>query len=102
MPGCLGSLGKLSDPDSPDYDMNLLACNSSKTTLNGLTRALAKDLAGDRVSVNSTCPDWVKTEMDTDTAPRTVQKGAAIAVKLVTMDGLPTGQFLDDGGEIPW
>jgi hypothetical protein len=40
--------------------------------------------------------------MGTDAAPRTVKQGAAIAVKLATMDGPPTGKFLDDGGEIPW
>jgi NAD(P)-dependent dehydrogenase (short-subunit alcohol dehydrogenase family) len=98
----LGSLGKLSDPDSPQYGTNLLAYNSSKTALNGLTLALAKDLAGEGISVNSTCPGWVKTDMGSAAAPRTVEQGASIAVRLATMDDPPTGQFLDDGGEIPW
>ncbi len=98
----LGSLGTLSDPQSPYYGNNLLAYNSSKSALNGLTLALAKDLAGERISVNSVCPGWVKTEMGTDAAPRTVEQGAAIAVRLATMDEPPTGKFLDDGGEIPW
>jgi len=98
----LGSLGVLSDPDSPFYGNNLLAYNSSKSALNGLTLAFAKDLAGDRISVNSVCPGWVKTDMGSDAAPRTVEQGAAIAVKLATMDSPPTGKFLDDGGEIPW
>jgi NAD(P)-dependent dehydrogenase (short-subunit alcohol dehydrogenase family) len=93
----LGSLGRLSDPDSPNYGTNGLAYNSSKTVLNGLTLALAKDLAGDRITVNSTCPGWVKTDMDIDAARRSVEQGAAIAVKLATMDDPPTGQFLDDG-----
>ena len=92
----------LSDPSSPYYGMNMLAYNSSKTALNGLTLAFAKDLAGDRISVNSVCPGWVKTEMGTDAAPRTVEQGAAIAVKLATIDNPPTGKYLDDGGEIPW
>jgi len=98
----IGSLGKLSDPKSPSYGTNLLAYNSSKSALNGLTLAFSKDLAGDRISVNSTCPGWVKTDMGSDAAPRTVEQGAAIAVKLATMDGPPTGKFLDDKGEIPW
>ena len=34
--------------------------------------------------------------------PRTVEQGAAIAVKLATMDDPPTGKYLDDNGEIPW
>ena len=98
----LGSLGTLSDPASPYYGVNLLAYNSSKSALNGLTLAFAKDLAGDRISVNSACPGWVKTDMGSDAAPRTVEQGAAIAVKLATMDDPPTGTFVDDAGRIPW
>ena len=98
----LGSLGILSDPGAAWYGVNLLAYNSSKSALNGLTLAFAKDLAGDRISVNSVCPGWVKTDMGSDAAPRTVEQGAAIAVKLATMDNPPTGKYLDDDGEIPW
>ncbi|MFO0892767.1 MAG: SDR family NAD(P)-dependent oxidoreductase [Isosphaeraceae bacterium] len=43
----LASLAVLSDPKSPYYGMNMLAYNSSKTALNALTLALAKDLAAD-------------------------------------------------------
>jgi NAD(P)-dependent dehydrogenase (short-subunit alcohol dehydrogenase family) len=98
----LGSLGLLSDPKSPYYGNNLLAYNSSKSALNGLTLAFAKELAAERISVNSVCPGWVKTDMGTDAAPRTVEQGAAIAVKLATMENPPTGKFLDDRGEIRW
>ena len=98
----LGSLSILSDPQSPMYGVNLLAYNSSKSALNGLTLAFAKELAGERVSVNSVCPGWVKTDLGTDAAPRTVEQGAAIAVRLATMDDPPTGKFLNDGGEIRW
>jgi NAD(P)-dependent dehydrogenase (short-subunit alcohol dehydrogenase family) len=98
----LGSLGILSDPNSPYYGNSFLAYNSSKSALNGLTLALAKDLAGERISVNSVCPGWVKTDMGTDAAPRSVEQGAAIAVKLATMDEPPTGKYLDDNGEIRW
>ncbi len=98
----MGSLGKLSDPETPYYGNNVLAYNSSKSALNGLTVAFAKDLAGDRISVNSVCPGWVKTDLGSDAAPRTVEQGAAIAVKLATMDDPPTGKYLDDAGEIPW
>ena len=87
---------------SPFYGVNLLAYNSSKTALNGLTLAFAKELAGDRITVNSVCPGWVKTDMGSDAAPRSVEQGAAIAVKLATMDNPPTGKYLDDAGEIRW
>lgn len=98
----LGSLGTLSDPASPFYGVNLLAYNSSKTALNGLTVAFAKELAADRIAVNSVCPGWVKTEMGGEGAPRSVEQGAAIAVKLATMADPPTGKFLDEAGEIRW
>ena len=98
----LGSLGVMSDPKTPYYGNNILAYNSSKSALNGLTLALSKDLAGDHISVNSTCPGWVKTDMGSDAAPRSVEQGAAIAVKLASMDNPPTGKFLDDAGEIAW
>jgi NAD(P)-dependent dehydrogenase (short-subunit alcohol dehydrogenase family) len=98
----LGSQATLSDPRSPYYGSNLLAYNSSKSALNGVTLAFSKDLAGDHISVNSVCPGWVKTDMGSDAAPRSVEQGAAIAVKLATMDEPPTGKFLDDAGEIPW
>jgi NAD(P)-dependent dehydrogenase (short-subunit alcohol dehydrogenase family) len=98
----LGSLNKLSDAQSPYYGNNFLAYNSSKSALNGLTVAFAKELAGDRITVNSVCPGWVKTDLGTDAAPRTVEQGAAIAVKLATMVEPPTGKYIDDRGEIPW
>ena len=98
----LGSLGILSDSNSPYYGNNILAYNSSKSALNGLTVALAKDLAGDQITVNSVCPGWVQTDMGGATAPRTVDQGAAIAVKLATMNEPPTGKYLNDDGEIPW
>ena len=98
----LGSLGVLSDPGGAWYGVNVLAYNSSKSALNGLTVAFSKDLAGDRISVNSVCPGWVKTDMGSDDAPRSVEQGATIAVKLATMDSPPTGKYLDDNGEIPW
>lgn len=98
----LGSLGVLSDPQSPYYGVNLLAYNSSKTALNMLTLSFAKELSSEGISVNSTCPGWVKTDMGSDAAPRTVDQGAAIAVKLASMEHPPTGKYLDDAGEIKW
>ena len=40
--------------------------------------------------------------MGTDNAPRTIEQGASIIVKLATMENPPTGKFLDDDGEILW
>ncbi|AFY85758.1 MULTISPECIES: SDR family oxidoreductase [Chroococcidiopsis] len=98
----LGSLTSLSDPEHYYYGVNTVAYNSSKSALNAITVALAKDLVEDKISVNSICPGWVKTDMGTDNAPRTVEQGASIIVKLATMENPPTGKFLDDDGEILW
>lgn len=98
----LGSLTCLSNSEHFFYGVNSLAYNSSKTALNALTVSLAKDLADDKISVNSICPGWVKTDMGTEMAPRTVEQGAAIIVKMATIENSPTGKFFDDNGEIPW
>jgi NAD(P)-dependent dehydrogenase (short-subunit alcohol dehydrogenase family) len=98
----LGSLTALSNPENFFYKVNSLAYNSSKTALNALTVSLAKDLAENKISVNSICPGWVKTDMGTEMAPRTVEQGAAIIVKMATIENSPTGKFFDDNAEIPW
>jgi NAD(P)-dependent dehydrogenase (short-subunit alcohol dehydrogenase family) len=49
----------LSDPRFTYYGNSFLAYNSSKSALNGLTLAFARDLAGDGTTVNerrSSCP----------------------------------------------
>lgn len=98
----LGSLGALSDSTNPMYGINVAAYSSSKSALNMLTISLAKELAAEKISVNTVCPGWVKTDMGGEGAPRTVEQGAAIAVKLSSMENPPTGKYLDDAGEIRW
>jgi NAD(P)-dependent dehydrogenase (short-subunit alcohol dehydrogenase family) len=98
----LGSLTSLSDPANPYYGINTIAYNSSKTALNALTVSLAKDLKAEGISVNSICPGWVQTDMGTAAAPRTVEQGASIIVKLATIPESPTGKFMDDAGEVRW
>jgi NAD(P)-dependent dehydrogenase (short-subunit alcohol dehydrogenase family) len=98
----LGSLTSMSDPNNMFYGSNALAYNASKSALNAVTVALAKDLASEQIRVNSICPGWVKTDLGTDDAYRTVEQGATIIVKLAMMEQPPTGKFLDDNGEVPW
>lgn len=98
----LGSLGTLSDTSSPMYGINVMAYSASKSAMNMMTVSFAKELAAARISVNTVCPGWVKTEMGGEAAPRTVEQGAAIAVKLASMENPPTGKYLDDAGEIRW
>lgn len=89
-------LGRLYDMEneSPSY-------SASKTAVNALTRLFA-DAGDGEISVNCINPGWVKTDMGGQNAERTPDQGAAIILKLATMENPPTGQFLQDSGEIGW
>ncbi len=91
-------LGQLDDMDDeyPAYSI-------SKTALNALTRQSAAALKDKRVSVNSVCPGWVRTDMGGENATRTVEQGADTVVWLATEAPADvTGQFLRDRKQIPW
>ena len=52
----LGSLSELSNPQSGYYGVNAVAYNSSKSALNGLTVAFAKEFKDTPLKINSACP----------------------------------------------
>ena len=84
----------------------MTAYASSKSMLNNVTTQYARQLAGTPVIVNAACPGHVATDFTdhTDYPPqRTVEQGAAIAIRLATLpaDG-PRGGFFDDRGVVPW
>ena len=94
---CSGG-GQLSDMGtwSPAYCI-------SKTALNAVTVQLANALQDKRISVNSVCPGWVRTDMGGANAPRSVEEGADTIVWLATEAPRDlTGKFLRDRKEIPW
>lgn len=88
-------LGRLYDMknEAPSYSM-------SKTAVNALTRQFAG--VSDKIRVNSICPGWVQTDMGEQDAQRTPDEGAAIIIKLATMENPPTGKYMNDDGEIGW
>jgi NAD(P)-dependent dehydrogenase (short-subunit alcohol dehydrogenase family) len=91
-------MGQLSDMGghAPAYRV-------SKTGLNALTRMLTAELAGENILVNSACPGWVRTDMGTEAAGRSVEEGADTPVWLATLpDDGPRGGFFRDRKPIPW
>jgi NAD(P)-dependent dehydrogenase (short-subunit alcohol dehydrogenase family) len=99
----LGSLGWLSDPGNQFYGVNFLGYNSSKTALNAITVALAKELAASGIKVNAADPGYTATDFNGHSGYRTVQQAASGIVRLATLDEEgPTGGFYFDGVVVPW
>ncbi|MGI8332773.1 SDR family oxidoreductase [Actinomadura scrupuli] len=99
----LGSLGTALDSSMPYFPINLLPYNSSKTALNGVTVAYAKELLDSPIKVNAVTPGYCATDLNGHSGPRSAAEGAVIAVRLATVgaDG-PTGGFFSDEGPTPW
>jgi NAD(P)-dependent dehydrogenase (short-subunit alcohol dehydrogenase family) len=74
----------------------------SKTAINSLTAAMAADVAGTNIKVNSMCPGWVKSDMGGEGAYRSLEQGADTAVWLATAEKIPTGKFFADRQETEW
>ncbi|AHM66110.1 short-chain dehydrogenase [Paenibacillus polymyxa] len=92
------SMGALNDGMGGGY----FAYSMSKTALNTLTLKLSADLSSSKITVNSMCPGWVRTDMGTADAPRSVEQGADTAVWLATGDVGTTGKFFRDRSVISW
>ena len=99
----LGSLTLSSDPGSEFAHFNLVTYQSSKTALNALTVAYAKELRETAIKVNAADPGFTATDLNQHRGHRTVEQAAVIAVRLATLgaDG-PTGTFQDENGPVPW
>ena len=79
------------------------AYSISKATLNAITKQFAASLRRKKISVNSVCPGWVRTDMGGWSAPRSVKKGAATIVWLATdAPQNETGLFWRDKKVIEW
>ncbi|MFC4056857.1 SDR family oxidoreductase [Planomonospora corallina] len=99
----LASLTQACDPEDPSWEHNYLAYNSSKSALNMVTVAYAKELAGTPIKVNAADPGHCATDMNGHSGPRTPEQGAAVAVRLALLDADgPTGSYRNEDGVVPW
>lgn len=94
----LGSIALTADMTKPTWLIPSTGYSASKTAINMFTVKLAKELLMDGIKVNAACPGAVATNISGPMAPRTVEQGAIIAVRLATLDWMgPTGGFFHDG-----
>ncbi|MGW6907730.1 SDR family oxidoreductase [Streptomyces sp. NPDC054940] len=97
----LGSLTRLSDPDSPAHFYQAIAYPTSKTAVNMITVQYAKAFPAMRI--NAVEPGFTSTDLNGRTGTQTVEQGAEIIVRMAQLgpDG-PTGGYVDVEGPIPW
>jgi NAD(P)-dependent dehydrogenase (short-subunit alcohol dehydrogenase family) len=99
----LGSLGWLSDPGNLFYQVNILGYNSSKSALNAVSLAFAKELASAGIKVDAVDPGYTATDFNNHSGYRTVEQAAAGIVWLATQDPAgPSGRFYFEQNQIPW
>jgi NAD(P)-dependent dehydrogenase (short-subunit alcohol dehydrogenase family) len=98
----LASLKLTSGKDAPFNFTRLLAYNSSKTAVNGITVAFANELLDTPIKVNAANPGLCATDLSSGKG-RPPSEGAAVAIGLALLgeDG-PTGGLYGDQGQVPW
>ncbi len=107
----VAQLAQLSDMNSPIKDDICAGYQSSKIGVQAMTVLYAKELEPFGIKVNSCCPGWVDSAMNTDelpeygegARPKTPIEGADTPVWLATLekDG-PTAGFFTDRKKIDW
>ncbi|WAX76380.1 SDR family oxidoreductase [Streptomyces sp. KMM 9044] len=99
----LGSLTLNADPVSPMARVSMIAYQSSKTALNAITVAYAKELRDTPIKVNAAHPGVVATDINGHRGQRTPAEGAVIVVRLALLDAAgPSGASLSEDGPVPW
>lgn len=100
----VGSLAVASDPESPMAGLPASAGYApSKTALTSVTVQYAKALRGAGILVNAADPGYCKTDLNGNTGYLTPEQGAAVVVRLATLDAAgPTGGIFGKDGPIPW
>jgi len=77
--------------------------STSKTALNAITVHYSRELANTPIKVNGAAPGHVATDFNGFRGTRSPAEGAAIAIRLATLDASgPSGGVFDDSGKLPW
>ncbi|MBX6750872.1 MAG: SDR family oxidoreductase [Micromonosporaceae bacterium] len=107
-----GSIGFMTDPESPMWPVASVTYPASKTALNMVTVMYAKELRDSGIKVNAANPGYCATDLNHNSGFRTPEQGAEVTVHLATLpDDGPTGTFWGylwrtDGtegyGPLPW
>ncbi|PBC04647.1 SDR family oxidoreductase [Mesorhizobium sp. WSM3860] len=96
-------LGSIARAAGESQSPNVMGYGSSKTALNAITVAFARELAPRGIMVNAAAPGYTATDLNAHKGHRTVQQAAEIVVRLATLDaGGPTGGYFDENGPLPW
>jgi len=99
----VGSLTMQTDKSNPYYGIQNGAYVPSKTALNAITVAFAKELEGTPIKVNMACPGYTATDLNDFHGTRTVEQGAHEPVRLALLDeNGPTGTFSNEDGPLSW
>jgi NAD(P)-dependent dehydrogenase (short-subunit alcohol dehydrogenase family) len=98
-----GSIGRALDSGTPNQSVNLMGYGSSKTALNAITVAFARELAPRGIKVNAAAPGYTATDLNGYKGHRTVQQAAEIVIRLATLDADgPNAGYFNDDGPLPW
>jgi NAD(P)-dependent dehydrogenase (short-subunit alcohol dehydrogenase family) len=99
----VGSLTQQTDPSYPYRSIISASYPASKTALNAITVAFARELETTRIKVNAACPGFTATDLNNFRGTRTVEQGAREPVRLALLDGSgPTGTLSNEDGPLPW
>ncbi len=98
-----GSIGRALDPATANHAVNLLGYGSSKTALNAITVAFARELEPSGIKINAAAPGYTATDLNGYKGHRTVQQAAEIVIHLATLDADgPNAGYFNDDGPLPW
>ena len=97
------SLGSIARAAGNSQSPNVMGYGSSKTALNAITVAFARELSPRGIMVNAAAPGYTATDLNAHKGGRTVEQAAGIIVHLATLEaGGPTGGYFDENGPLAW